>query len=406
MIKYKYKIGDKVIVPNGQLEYLSKTEEKSGSRYYYKWKCYCGKEFLTLNKSIAKGYTKSCGCWKKQIIKNKLKDPNIMYLRSIWNDIKTRCYNKKRKAYKNYGARGIIIDEIWKNDSSKFIEDIISTIGHRPTEKHQLDRINNNDNYTIHNLRWVTPKENCRNTRNNVLLTINEEIKPLSEWSEISNISSGTLLQRYKNNWPESKLLNPIKINQSNKSRSLIKNRLYGIQARCYNTNSINYKNYGERGIKISDLWLNNNKNINFPKMEEDIIKEIGLPSTEKNQLDRINNNGNYEPGNLRWATSIENGRNTRKNMLITINNETKTLSAWAESSKLPSSTISRRFKNKWPEEKLLQPIIKQKFNHDQVEEIINKYINNDISYNEIAKIYNTSERTIMNIIHKRGAYK
>lgn len=77
----------------------------------------------------------------------------------------------------------------------------------------------------------------------------------------------------------------------------------YGMKTRCYNTNTKYYKDYGGRGIKVCDEWKNN-----FTKFFE----YIGKRPTLQHSLDRIDVNGNYEPGNVRWATKKEQVNNRR----------------------------------------------------------------------------------------------
>ena len=76
-----------------------------------------------------------------------------------------------------------------------------------------------------------------------------------------------------------------------------------GIKQRCYNKNSQGYKNYGARGINMCNSWFNSFENF-FQDMGQ---KPKGL------QIDRINNDGNYEPNNCRWVTPKENAANKRK---------------------------------------------------------------------------------------------
>lgn len=107
----------------------------------------------------------------------------------VWETMRNRCENPNRKKYKDYGARGIRVCEEWQ-DAGKFCEWALNN-GYK--EGLQLDRINNDGNYEPLNCRWVTPKENSRNRRNTVYLTLNGETKCVAEWCETLNISPNTI---------------------------------------------------------------------------------------------------------------------------------------------------------------------------------------------------------------------
>jgi hypothetical protein len=96
-------------------------------------------------------------------------DPNIVKghgytnhpLYRVWAEMKTRCYNENRKCYKDYGGRGIIVCNEWKNDPVKFIKWAKLLWEKRS----QIDRKDNNGNYCPENCRFVTRKENVHNQR-------------------------------------------------------------------------------------------------------------------------------------------------------------------------------------------------------------------------------------------------
>lgn len=78
---------------------------------------------------------------------------------NAWRGMKKRCYSKSYQHFDLYGGRGITVCEEWREDFLAFYKDM----GEPPTPKHQLDRIDNDGNYTKENCRWVTSQENCRN---------------------------------------------------------------------------------------------------------------------------------------------------------------------------------------------------------------------------------------------------
>ena len=74
--------------------------------------------------------------------------------------------------------------------------------------------------------------------------------------------------------------------------------------SRCYDTADARYKDYGGRGITVCLAWRNG---------LEQFISDIGCPPSREAELDRVDNNGNYEPGNVRWASSTQNNRNSSR---------------------------------------------------------------------------------------------
>jgi len=124
-----------------------------------------------------------------------------------------------------------------------------------------------------------------------------------------------------------------------------------GMIQRCTNSNNKAYKNYGGRGIKVCDRWLK----------FENFYKDVGDPP-EGLTLDRINNNGNYEPNNWRFATRKKQNRNTRKNHLFTYNNEIKCLPELSEKYNINIKTLTSRLnKDLSIKEALTIPVRKHK---------------------------------------------
>lgn len=121
--------------------------------------------------------------------------------------------------------------------------------------------------------------------------------------------------------------------------------RWQAIKRRCYKEYDSHYKHYGARGIKMCDRWL---------ESYESFLCDMGLPPTKDHQIDRIDNNGDYEPSNCRWVERKVNARNKRNNRMITANGETMTLVEWSEKTGLKRECIAARLKRGWSTEKAL----------------------------------------------------
>lgn len=102
---------------------------------------------------------------------------------------------------------------------------------------------------------------------------------------------------------------------------------------RCTNPKDKNYKTYGGRGIKVCDRWM---------KSFDTFFEDIGSAPSEDLTIDRINNNGNYEPNNCRWATRKQQSNNKRDNVIIRFNGQSKTLAEWAEAFGMKYHTVYR----------------------------------------------------------------
>lgn len=113
---------------------------------------------------------------------------------------------------------------------------------------------------------------------------------------------------------------------------------------RCTVPTDKSYKNYGGRGITVCYEWRTS-----FRAFYED----MGPRPTPKHQLDRIDNNGNYEPSNCRWATPTEQANNRRSNRLITFDGKTMNAKEWSKVLGLDYNTLRQRlFRYNWPVEK------------------------------------------------------
>jgi hypothetical protein len=112
----------------------------------------------------------------------------------------------------------------------------------------------------------------------------------------------------------------------------------YSARSRCLQPNIKSYPFYGGRGIKFR-----------FKSFEE-FFDDIGFAPTPEHTLDRINTNGHYEPGNVRWATLQEQNENHGICHKITIGGVTKTMTAWCRHFGINRSAVRSRIRRGWDE--------------------------------------------------------
>lgn len=272
-----------------------------------------------------------------------------------WQSMKTRCHNVKSAQYKYYGKRGIKVHAEWRTRDGflPFLKYVIENIGEHPGVGYQLDRIDSTKNYEPGNIQWLVENENCRK-RTNVKLSKTEIDKirnsyPMETMDVLArkyNVTASHILRILSNevgcdeNYIPNKnrrrivITDEIKVEIKhlreknhtvlniskilNVSTSSINNvllggkkgtkvnhplyQLYsGIKARCSNPKHSSYSNYGQKGIKMCESWRND-----FWVF----VTDVGHRPSKFHSLDRIKPNGNYEPGNVRWATYSEQNKN------------------------------------------------------------------------------------------------
>lgn len=116
------------------------------------------------------------------------------------------------------------------------------------------------------------------------------------------------------------------------------------MRARCRNPNDAAYANYGGRGIKVCDRWED------FSKFLEDMG-----PRPDGYQIDRIDNDGDYEPSNCHWVRQVDNLNNKRTSRKLAWNGEILTVAQWAERTHIHQRTIHNRvFRSGWSVERAL----------------------------------------------------
>lgn len=190
---------------------------------YWLCKCKCGTIKEVGSVLLRNDNSRSCGCLSKELVKTRfIKHGFVLNNKkdrfyTIWQGLKYRCLNRNTTRYKDYGGRGITICNRWhkfenfRDDMYKGYLQHCKIFGEKNTS---IDRIDNNGNYELSNCKWSTPKEQNRNTRLNINIEYNGEIKCLMDWSEELKIKYGCLKGRLNRGWSiERTLTTPSKRN-------------------------------------------------------------------------------------------------------------------------------------------------------------------------------------------------
>lgn len=116
---------------------------------------------------------------------------------SAWRAMIKRCTNARNASYARYGARGITVCQRWLDSFENFIFDM----GRRPSDKHSLDRIDNNAGYGPDNCRWATATEQQCNRSSVIAIEHNGQTFCVAEWSRRTGIPASTIKQRIRLGW-------------------------------------------------------------------------------------------------------------------------------------------------------------------------------------------------------------
>lgn len=188
---------------------LSKAQTRNGISYW-NCRCDCGNERKVSTCNLITGKSKSCGCYQKQVLKQRTFKHGMTNSRlyTIYNDMKHRTQNPNDPAFKHYGKRGITICDEWLGEDgfSNFVE---WSINNGYSDDLSIDRIEVNGNYCPENCRWATSEVQGNNKRVCHYITHNGETHTVTEWSKITGIKRETLFARIRYGWDESQLFNP-----------------------------------------------------------------------------------------------------------------------------------------------------------------------------------------------------
>ena len=144
--------------------------------------------------------------------------------------------------------------------------------------------------------------------------------------------------------------VNLVKNHSHKMSGTRIYNEWLGMKARCYNKNAEDYDRYGGRGIKVCEEWRDNFQAFYDWAMSNGYSDDL--------TIDRIDNDGNYEPLNCRWADIHTQNRNRRSNVMVNYKGQRMCLKDAAEASGISYGTLSSRYNRSWPEDQLFKKYV------------------------------------------------
>lgn len=182
-------------------------------RTFVKIRCDCGTISESIFSTIKGGYSKSCGCLRRDLAKEwgktrtKTHGQSYHPLYRVWSAMIERCRNKNSAHYHNYGGRGVKICEEWVGSFEQFYNWAIPNGWERGLE---LDKDTNGNGYLYspETCCFLTKKQNNRFKRTTVNVTFNGITKCAADWAASIGLSTGAFCYRVKN-WPVDKLLIP-----------------------------------------------------------------------------------------------------------------------------------------------------------------------------------------------------
>lgn len=170
------------------------TVARAANRRQWTCLCDCGKETAVWTSHLRRGATKSCGCARQPHGHYAGNKATPTY--SSWSAMRQRCANPNDPSYEHYGARGIKCCERWDS-----FENFLADMGERPDLTHSLDRVDVDGDYTPTNCRWASVKQQARNTRRTVRLTLNGITKAQADWSDDLGLPSHLIACRLRQGW-------------------------------------------------------------------------------------------------------------------------------------------------------------------------------------------------------------
>jgi hypothetical protein len=194
----------------GRLTVVSYSHQNDKGSHVWNCECACGgrKQKTTSQLRDRHATNQSCGCSKVESIAKaskagwtattKFSHPLKLKVKWLWKNMMKRCYNPNDRRYSDYGGRGIVVCDEWRNDRYSFYHWCISN---RCEWALQIDRKNNDGPYSPENCKFSTRIEQANNTRKNRFLTWNGETRTIAQWERHIGLYRGAINSRVNHGW-------------------------------------------------------------------------------------------------------------------------------------------------------------------------------------------------------------
>jgi len=345
--------------------------------------CDCGERRSVLGTTLIRGDSTSCGCSLKGNTYGQKhghrKGGKTTSEYQSWRSMIARCTDPNSTSWPSYGARGIKIYPKWRQ-----FEAFLSDMGPKPSASYTIEREDRDKGYSPSNCRWATPKEQALNRHTTRRVVLNGDLVPLVEAAEQHGLAPATVKARIQRGWtPQQAMSTPPRSKGGDNTRgrprvprsgatAVPRGILSAIDAMLaerstpggglpaptppfppnYSHNILKreftswaqmrfrcskHPRYAGRGISVCDRW----------QLFAAFLADMGLAPLGRS-LDRINTNGNYEPGNCRWSTDKEQQNNRWNTIRIDVEGRSISLSDLAEIAGMPPPRLIARLKGGW----------------------------------------------------------
>ena len=192
-------------------------------RTFFVCQCSCDSIIVARTDSLKSGHAQSCGCLHKDRVrvvvaaKNKKHGKTRSQEHKTWSTLIQRCTNPNNHKYKDYGGRGIYVEDAWHPDrhpKGQAFLNFLADMGERPSKDHSIDRIDNDGPYSKENCRWATREEQQNNKRNNRFLEFRGKSQTVAQWARELGIKRTTIKDRLASGWTVECALTSSLINQ------------------------------------------------------------------------------------------------------------------------------------------------------------------------------------------------